>query len=220
LIGSPALDNQHDDGRTRGLAVFDFDGTLIQGDSLYPFCRMIAGERAARWHVAGAVRDTILNRLRGAGQGTRSGIKSRFLARALAGVTVERARIAADALADWVRWHQPMRDALQRHADRGDRVIVATGALALYMPRLLSDLPVSGLLATEMEVVDGVLTGRMQGGNCVRAEKARRVAALIAEQGPFAGTWGYGNHPSDRPFLALMQHGTVVRTVHRRNRQG
>lgn len=201
-----------------GIAIFDFDGTLIQGDSLIPFCELVAGRAAARRALLASVRDAMLRHARDPrlGADIRTTVKALWLRRTLSGATLDRAAEAAEALARWVRWHPPMLDALKRHAGKGDRVVVATGALALYMPRLLRDLPVDHLMATGVGVADGRLTGEIDGGNCVREEKARRVRAYLEAHGPFpGGTWGYGNRPSDLPFLALMKHPTVVKTVRR-----
>lgn len=203
---------------SKGIAIFDFDGTLIAGDSLLPFLERVVGKRKARFAMVRSLRSAVLRASRGKGGDIRTQVKAGLLARTLKGIPAEKAQQAADDLAGWLRWHPPTLDALRRHADKGHRVIVATGALALYMPRLLAHLPVDGLMATEMESVDGVLTGHMQGGNCVRDEKARRVAALLQREGPFTATYGYGNRPSDLPFLALMQHPTIVPTVGRRGK--
>ncbi|MFV3074104.1 HAD-IB family hydrolase [Niveispirillum fermenti] len=201
---------------TRRIAIFDFDGTLVGGDSLLPFLGRVAGRMRSGLVFARAIRAGLMRAGSNPDDDLRTRIKAGMLARALTGVPLEQAHAAADQMRRWPRWHQPTLTALKRHADAGDMVVVATGALSLYIPTLLDGLPVDRLLATEMEVADGVLTGRMQGGNCVRAEKARRVSALLAELGPFDETHGYGNRPSDLPFLALMSHPTVIPTVPRR----
>jgi len=200
------------------VAIFDFDGTLVAGDSLLPFLERVAGRRRARFALLRAVQEALWNRGRGRtpGQDPRTAVKEGLLARTLTGVPLDRAREAAADLPRWLRWHPPLLDRLKRHADQGHTVVVATGALSLYMPHLLHGLPVHHLMATELETEDGVLTGRMgTGGNCVREEKARRVADFLHRGGPFGQTYGYGNRPSDLPFLALTAHPTVVRTVKR-----
>ncbi|WP_083901308.1 HAD-IB family phosphatase [Azospirillum sp. B4] len=219
-------------GDLPGLAVFDFDGTLVRGDSLLPFLARVAGGDTLRRHLAGSVAGAAARRLPGrrlpgaetlvaggdpadADDDFKTAFKRRLLRRCLAGVPVERAREAAAEMAGWVRWHTPLRDTLLRHADRGHRILVATGALTLYMPALLADLPVHDLLGTEMAVdAEGRLTGEMVAGNCVRAEKARRLALWMEATGPYGRRWGYGNQPSDLPFLALMDEATVVPTAH------
>lgn len=199
------------------IAIFDFDGTLIAGDSLLPFLERVAGKRRARYALIRSVRAALMRASRGKGGDVRTQVKTGLLARTLKDVPEEKARAVTAEMAGWVRWHNPIRDALLRHADQGHHVVIATGALALYMPALLEGLPVHHLMATEMEVVDGVLTGRMcQGGNCVRDEKARRVRDYLESHGPFGDSYGYGNRPSDIPFLALVKHPTIVPTVARR----
>lgn len=199
------------------IAIFDFDGTLIAGDSLLPFLERVAGKRRARYALIRSVRAALMRASRGKGGDVRTQVKTGLLARTLKDVPEEKARAVTAEMGAWVRWHNPIRDALLRHADKGHHVVVATGALALYMPALLEGLPVHHLMATEMEVVEGVLTGRMcQGGNCVRDEKARRVQAYLESHGPFENSYGYGNRPSDIPFLALVKHPTIVPTVARR----
>lgn len=201
---------------TRRIAIFDFDGTLVGGDSLLPYLRRVAGRMRSGLVFARAIRAGVMSTGANPDDDLRTRIKSGMLHRALAGAPLGVAQAAAERMRPWPRWHAPTLNALKRHADAGDTIVVATGGLSLYIPTLLDGLPVHRILATEMEVRDGVLTGHMQGGNCVRAEKARRVAALLRELGPFDETHGYGNRPSDLPFLALMSHPTVIPTVPRK----
>ncbi|MGQ3049785.1 MAG: HAD-IB family hydrolase [Niveispirillum sp.] len=201
---------------TRRIAIFDFDGTLVGGDSLLPYLGRVAGRMRSGLVFARAIRAGLMSAGANPDDDLRTRIKAGMLRRALAGVPVSVAQDAAERMRGWPRWYEPTLTALKRHADAGDMVVVATGGLSLYIPILLEGLPVDRILATDMEVRDGVLTGQMQGGNCVRGEKARRVAALLHEAGPFDESHGYGNRPSDLPFLALMSHPTVIPTVPRK----
>jgi phosphatidylglycerophosphatase C len=195
-----------------GLAVFDFDGTLIQGDSLLPFLERVVGRTRARLSLVRALRIAFTLRARGrlTEMDTRTAAKAILLRETLTGIPAAEARAAADRMLTWVRWKAPIREALFEHQRAGRHILVATGALGLYMPRLLEGLPVDGLLATDVEEVDGLLTGHMPHGNCVRSIKATRFAAYLRDKGPFGPTWGYGNRPSDLPMLALVDHPTVV----------
>ncbi|HYC03950.1 MAG TPA: HAD-IB family hydrolase [Azospirillaceae bacterium] len=201
----------------RSLAIFDFDGTLVAGDSLLPFLERVVGRNRARFAMARAIQGAVARHAVRRGGDIRTSVKALLLANTLTGIPVERARGACEGMRGWLRWHKPLLDTLKRHKDRGDTVVVATGALALYMPSLLEGLGVDVVLATGLEERDGVLTGRMDAdGNCVRDEKARRVTAWMRETGPWHETHGYGNRPSDLPFLALMTHPTIVPTVGRK----
>ncbi len=196
-----------------GVAFFDFDGTLIHGDSLPLFVGTVIGRRRAALALADAIRSGLHRHVRGRGVGADfpGSVKAIFLKRTLRGLPVADAQAAAERMIPRIRWHAPLLDTLKAHRDRGHRVVIATGALDLYMPALLRGLPVDDLLATGMEVVDGALTGRLGTANCVRLDKAERVRGWIDQNGPVGGTWGYGNEPSDLPMLALMQRAEVVR---------
>ncbi len=212
-IGRTELGTGVTDGAGRpGIAFFDFDGTLVHGDSLLPFLSLIVGKRRARLSLMRAVHAAIQlhARRRQLGDDIRTSVKAILLRMTLTDVPVTEAAAAAEKLAGWVRWNGMILDALKTHQDAGRQVVVATGALDLYMPVLLREIGIDALLATRLESVNGVLTGHMEGGNCVRALKARRVAAYLDQFGPFAETWGYGNRPSDIPMLELLQNRIIV----------
>lgn len=196
-----------------GVAFFDFDGTLIHGDSLPMFVGTVIGKRNAALALADAIRSGLHRHVRGRGPGVdfHGSIKAIFLKRTLNGLPVADALAAAERLVHRIRWHEPLVEILRTHRRQGHRVVIATGALDLYMPALLRGLEVDDLLATGMEVADGKLTGKLSTGNCVRCDKAERVRAWIDQHAPVGATWGYGNRPSDLPMLALMQRGEVVK---------
>lgn len=196
-----------------GVAFFDFDGTLIHGDSLPLFVGEVIGHRRAKLALADAIRSGLHRHVRGRGPGVDfpGSVKAILLKRTLRGLPVSEALAAAERMVHRIRWHEPLVETLKSHRRHGRRVVVATGALDLYMPALLRGLEVDDLLATGMEVVDGALTGRLSTGNCVRLDKAERVRAWLHAHGPFAETWGYGNRPSDLPMLALLNQKIVVK---------
>ncbi len=196
-----------------GVAFFDFDGTLIHGDSLPLFIAEVIGRRRTHLALADAIRSGLHRHVRRRGPGVDfpGSVKTILLKRTLRGLPVGEAKAAAERLVHRLRWHEPMLEMLKAHGREGRRVVVATGALDIYMPVLLRGLKIDDLLATGMEVQDGVLTGRLCTGNCVRLDKASRVRAWIERNGPFARTWGYGNRPSDLPMLSLVDDPVIVK---------
>lgn len=193
-----------------GVAVFDFDDTLIHGDSLPMMLLALRGVARVGLAVVPSVFRTTAEWAgdRMAEADWKGTVKAHFLRHLLAGVPVAAVAEAAGALRLRLRWRLAVRRALEDHAAAGRRVVVASGALDVWLPVLLEGLPVDEILATPAEVSAGCLTGRLAGPNCVRAAKASRLAPVLsAHPGP---TWGYGNRPSDLPMLALMDHPTVV----------
>lgn len=196
-------------------AFFDFDDTLIHGDSLLTFLEAAAGpwtaRRAFALAAAAALRDRALT---GGGEHLefKTAVKAKALQWTLAGASLEECAAAAASIADRLRWCDAMLKIVADLRGRGARIVLATGALDVYLSAVLAPLgPLDGLLCTEMATADGRLTGAMASANCVRREKERRVRAWLAAN-PMEGlTVGYGNRPSDSPMLAAVGQGWEVR---------
>ena len=195
-----------------GIALFDFDDTLVAGDSMPRFLKELLGVTRARLAMAGAVVRALAGCVAGhpAGVDFPGSIKAELLHATLAGVAVTDAQATARRLKPRLIWLTPQLQALRNHAAAGRRVVVVSGALDVYLPILLEGLPVHDVLATDLACHDGRLTGRLAGVNCVRRAKAACVQAFLAAHAPTGPTWGYGNRPHDLPMLALVDHPTVV----------
>lgn len=190
----------------KGLAVFDVDGTLIKGDSLWPYLILCVGwpkALAALFFALCAAWQTRATDFR-------TSFKTTLLQHSLRGVTVAEAEAAAMRLKQQLKWLEPQQHQLLAHHAAGHALIIASGGLALYLNYVLAELPKHHLIATEMESVDGKLTGRMLQGNCVRQIKADRLKEILSQM-PYDGeSWGYGNFPHDVAMLACVQHRILI----------
>jgi len=191
---------------SRGVAVFDFDRTLVRQETLAIFLRLLAGRTAclSACCMAAAKAST-------AAPAARMGIfRAELLRRTLADRPIGQAQEAASRLYTRLTWISQVTDDLLLHQAAGRKILIATGSLSVYMPTILQEkgFRVDGLLSTEMEVNGGVLTGRMVTPSCTWSEKARRVKEWLADEpGP---VWGYGNLPPDEAMLDLADHPTVI----------
>jgi phosphatidylglycerophosphatase C len=188
-----------------GVAIFDFDRTFIHSGSLAPVLAELVGRPrlCAAYARAGLKAAFAPSRLR-------AEVFRNAVVGLIAGKTEADLLVAAERAYRGLRWRDEMLAAYLRHREAGHRVVVASGGLACCVRRLLDlkGIAVDGVLATEIEAVDGVFTGRIAGNACVGLEKARRAQAWLA--GPNVEVWGYGNLPADRAMLALTQFPTVV----------
>jgi HAD superfamily hydrolase (TIGR01490 family) len=191
----------------RGVAIFDLDHTLTRQDSLPMWIALLVGWRRT------------LRAYAMAGFGYRPGradlrghAKEAVLRWSVRGATVAEAQAAGRLLGSRIRWRESMVAALHAHQAAGRAILVATGAPEIYVPALLraGGIRPDFVMGTGLEIVDGRITGRLVGANCVRLEKARRVKAWLAEHGPFGESWGYGNRPHDNEMLALTDNATVI----------
>ncbi|MFA6280780.1 MAG: HAD family hydrolase [Bdellovibrionales bacterium] len=190
----------------RVIAFFDFDGTLVKGDSLWPFLLEAVGPFRCFYALMTALTVYLMT---GKTKDRRTLIKSVMLEKALKGRNLESLAPAVARLCLWPRWLES-RDALQKHAEAGHYIVIASGSLDVYLKALLADVPHNAILCTEMESEGGVLTGRMKNGNCVRETKAERVAATMQAFGPIDESWAYGNAPHDLPMMKLVTHAVIV----------
>jgi len=190
-----------------GVALFDLDHTLTRQDSLPMWIAVLVGWRRTlrAYTMAGFAYRPGRGDLRGRA-------KESILRWSVRGATLAEAQAAGRLLGSRIRWRESMLAELRAHKAAGRAVVIATGSPDIYVPALLraADIKADAIIGTQVEVVDGKLTGRLASANCVRQEKARRVAAWIAEHGPFGESWSYGNRPHDDQMLAMTDHATAV----------
>ena len=183
------------------LALFDFDGTITFKDSFAPFIRTAVHPLRARvGHVlliplilaykAGIVSASV----------TRSTVCAfGFRGRSEAEIRTAGAQFAQDTLPGTIR--SKALERIRWHLDQGDQVVVVSAALNVYLKPWCESLGLE-LICTELDSVDGILTGKYRGGDCVGKEKVRRILArhdLNAYQTVFA----YGDTTEDADMLDL-----------------
>ena len=198
----------------RKLAVFDFDGTLIKGDSLWPFLTAVAGTPQAAIAAVEGLAVYYLrfynNRLDPTLPDMRTYVKAHLLRKLLGGRKAGTFGPAIEKVRRWVKWNDSVRKSMLDHFAKGHQIVIASGALNLYLPELLKDFPPHELLCTVVNVKNGTLTGEMVGDNCVRQWKAQRLSEYLAGQEPFDDSWGYGNIPHDQQMLNLLKHQIII----------
>jgi len=104
-----------------------------------------------------------------------------------------------------MRWHQ----------EQGHVVILVSASLGTYLHPLGDLLEVDAVLCTEMEEVDGVLTGKMIGKNCRGDEKVSRVQKWREEAGIDEDdlVYAYGDSSGDRQLMELFSQPTWVNNL-------
>lgn len=188
----------------RAVAIFDFDGTLVQDDSLPVFVSCCVGwpRTVLAALVAFACSFSATDR--------RTAFKALWLKLTLRGFAVERLPVVLERLEQKLGWIEQSLARLKWHKERGDIIVIASGGLDVYLPYILRAYAPDHFLCTALERVEGRLTGTMVGGNCVREEKARRVQELLKNLGVHGEVWSYGNLPHDLPMLRLATHQVIV----------
>ncbi len=204
------------DGHERGdapaelkVAAFDFDGTIARRDTLMPFLASVAGRGAFARAALG--RSPQLMRV-AAGRADRDVEKEALIGRLLAGRVAAEVAAAGTAYASrlWAaqRFRPEMLERLAWHRAEGHRIVVVSASLDSYLGPLAPKLGVDHVISCSLAAEDGVLTGRLVGGNVRGAEKVRRLEAWLA--GTPAELWAYGDSAGDDELLAFADHPTRV----------
>ncbi|MDR3425257.1 MAG: HAD family hydrolase [Alphaproteobacteria bacterium] len=192
-------------------AIFDYDNTLIAGDSFFPFLTHAAGFVPAYAALTLALCSYAFRRALGKPLvSLRTFVKDDLLYRLLKGKKRDALKDACEKTRQWQSINLPVMQKLLEHSKRGDTIVIASGSLDLYIFDLLQDVPHDAVICTDIGVENGIITGEMIHGNCVRQRKAERVAAWLMQNGPFDETFAYGNYPHDLPMMELAKHRIIV----------
>jgi len=189
------------------VAVFDLDGTITRRDTLWPYLRGFVRRhpRAGFWpRVFAAVARYPLDHDRGR-------LKSRLIRIAMSGAS----RLEVEAwTADYVA---SLGDAelcpgalaaIAEHRLAGDRLVLLTASVDLYVPALGRRLGFDEAICTEI-----VTENR-------RAEEKRRCVDAIRTRCPGARLVAYGNARSDFAHLAAVEEPVLVNAKDGLRREG
>jgi phosphatidylglycerophosphatase C len=202
------------------VAAFDFDGTLTDRGSVWPFLAAVSGRRrvvqAALAHVGALAAAAAF------GGRHADAAKEALFVGTLGGL--DEAELEAGATQfglDHYRRHAraDVRDRLEWHRAQGHRLLIVSASPEIYLTPLGRELAVDGVIATRLAVDgDGRMTGGYDGKNCRGQEKIDRVRHWMAQSGPHRGDdptitpflWAYGNSKGDRRLLQGADRGVDV----------
>ncbi|CAN7169362.1 HAD-IB family hydrolase [Pseudorhodoferax sp. LjRoot39] len=192
------------------LALFDLDHTLLDGDGDDLWCRFLV-----RHGLADAA---LAQQNEQMGEAYRSGqvgvdAFSAFYARLLAGRTP----------AFWAPWQDRFlveelrprlpaaaRDAVATHRAAGHLPVLTTASNSVIAARSAAELGFDHWLATDLELAQGIYTGRVLGTPNMRGGKLVRMLAWLAGQGlpadALADAWFYSDSINDLPLLGAVGH--------------
>jgi phosphatidylglycerophosphatase C len=198
------------------VAAFDFDGTLTNGGSVYPFLVALRG----RWAVWRATARLVPALLRAAvfGGTAADDAKERLFIRLLGGLPLAEVERSAALFAQAHVQTHVRRDTLDRlhwHQDQGHHVVIVSASPEIYVWPAGDQLGVDAVVATRLAVGGGgLLTGGYEGKNCRGAEKYARLVGHLRANGLLTSNggaqpvlWAYGNSRGDLRLLNAADHG-------------
>lgn len=187
-------------------AFFDFDGTLIRGDSLGLFARFAVGTAAFQKAIFLSLPKIMAWKT---GIISNSEAKEYLFGKLFGGMSYADFQRYGEGFSKVIESRQKPDSVrrLREHVAAGDTVAIVTASMAEWIAPWASGYGVETLLTTvpEVDPVSNRLTGRFLGANCHGEEKARRIRAHF---GPLddAEVWAYGDSAGDDAMLRLADH--------------
>ncbi len=193
------------------IAFFDFDGTLLTGDSGL----LCAGESVRRGLLGPGIVLSFVGRyaLYKAGLGTRRSMQDVGF-RCYAGRTLEELRATTrDLHHGRLRHHTSpaMRAAFEAHRARGDRLVILTGAAHFFAEPLAEEWGFDEVHGTRLAYEGGRCTGRVEGEILDGVQKRVLAERLASEAGTTLEACAfYTDHVADLPLLEVVGRPVVV----------
>ncbi|MBS0272732.1 MAG: HAD family hydrolase [Proteobacteria bacterium] len=189
------------------IAVFDFDNTLTNRDSLVPFLFHIHGFWKTIYHFIALI-PAFTGYFAGAlsRQQIKERILTRFIGSRLFGDVQALGKIYADQQLD--RYLKP--EALKRltwHQAQGHRCLLVSASLEFYLKPWAKRHGFEKVIASRLELTPTEhITGRLIGLNCWGPEKKRRLLAYLDSTTTQAQFYVYGDSRGDHEILALADY--------------
>ena len=199
----------HVAAKSHTVAAFDFDGTLIRGDSMWYVLHGGLGSKRWCW-VLLLSSPWIVMYLFGLCSNEKA--KSKLLYHALAHRPLTEVEQWGHQFVQTKMphlFHPPTLERLAWHKARGHACLLVSASVDLYMVQVGRALGMDDVLCTPMEVAGLLVTGHMGGPNCHGPEKVRRIQRWLDAKSWARSTvelYAYGDSSGDAAMLDMADH--------------
>lgn len=189
---------------SRGIAFFDFDGTITTHDTMLEFIKFsrgtfsfYAGFLLYSPYLVGYKLKLIPR------QTAKEKVLAHFFRNQPAAAFEEQCALFAKTRIPALIRPQALVE-IERLKAEGAQVVIVSASPENWI-RFWTDSLQLQLIATRLEVQDGRLTGRLLGKNCHGAEKVRRINEHYTLS-DYQKIYAYGDTSGDKPMLRLATH--------------
>ena len=177
---------------------FDFDGTLTTKDTLIEFIRFAKGTLGFGWGFARHAHLLVLMKL---GLYPNWKAKQKVFTYFFKDMKLEdfNALCQAFAASSGHLLRPAGIKAIQQAQNEGSEVLIVSASIDNWVQPFFADVKVLG---TQIEVIDGKLTGRFLTKNCYGQEKVNRILTLFPDRKDYHLT-AFGDSRGDKEMLAF-----------------
>lgn len=181
------------------IAVFDFDGTITKKDTLLEFIRHSKGTLK---FLKGFLLYSPLLVLMKLHLYPNWKAKERVFTHFYKDVNIEDFRRMCKAFFEENKnlVYTQAKERIQMHKEKGDRVVIVTASMEDWVRPFAKWLGADDVLGTQLEIVDGRLTGRFATKNCYGQEKVNRLLESYPNRKNYTLV-AYGDSRGDKELL-------------------
>ncbi|QCE34069.1 HAD-IB family hydrolase [Acetobacteraceae bacterium] len=191
---------------SRKVAFFDFDGTLLRGDSGWRFllfCFRLRDFPNLFLLFLGVLKDFFTGKI------NRNRLKERLFGAVLRRRSLKEIYMLGKIFSQkHLLENYQFRDVFQKfemHKQRGDRCILVSASLGEYLAPWALKNGFEAVLATRLEKgFDGCATGRFMSKNCHGPEKKKRILAYLKSSKAPEESIAYGNSSGDFEMFEMV----------------
>jgi len=191
------------------VAVFDLDGTITRQDTFVPYLRGWLRRHPRAGYLGASLAAVFRYLIAGLDRGR---LKSHLLRACMPGATAEDVQgWTAEYVAGLgdAEFCPGALAAIERHRAAGDRLILMSASVDLYVPAIGARLGFDETICTEVAWRLGRLDGALTTPNR-RGDEKRRCIEALRNRFPGVRFAAYGNSGADLPHLAAVEDAVLV----------
>ena len=188
------------------VAFFDFDGTLVKGDSLFAFLKFYYRNNKFFFYFKAIKCLPLLISFK-------LGIIDNNTAKEKLFITFFKGenknnflKIAQEFSNLWIPKNLKV-DAIKKlkwHQEQGDKIYIVSASIEAYLEPFAIAHSLS-LIATKLESTKPILSGKFSSPNCYGKEKVNRIQKEV-KLTDYKESYAYGDSNGDRELLAMVKH--------------
>jgi phosphatidylglycerophosphatase C len=186
------------------LALFDFDGTITTKDTLFEIIKFQKGSLSFYLGMAWLLPWLISFKLKIV---SAKKVKEKTLSLFFANQSEPEFqnmcnRFIQSALPTMLKKEAMVK--LKFHIEKHHRVVVVTASPYQWVAGWCESMNIE-IVATRLQIKDGLITGKLDSPNCNGEEKVNRIKDYL-NLNDFSPVYSYGNSTGDKPMLSLADH--------------
>lgn len=188
-------------GTSKVIAVFDFDGTLTDRDTLFDFIRFYYGIPRLIWGLFILSPFLISFKL---GFITNDKAKQILLSYFFKGTTLSEFNIVCERYKERINEIlKPEAIAkLKYHQQQNHIIVIDSASLENWIFPWADSMGINNLIGTQLDIKEGFISGQFKGKNCYGEEKVRRFMELYPDRQLYQ-LYVYGDSNGDKPLLDI-----------------